>query len=313
MLPIPAGFTMRALTMDDAPAVAQLIIECDIAESGTPDYSLEDLLQEWQLPGFDLAKDSWLVTAPKGEIVGYAAIWIIKEGEIQTVGNTLPDYQGRGIGSYLLALIEERVLEQLHQNRFINQYLLDGWANGANQAAINLLQEHGYNPARYIWRMQIELNAPPEVAHWPEGVTVRSFIPEQDALNTYEVYEAAFAEHWGHIQRPFEEWQQRRLTGINSDLWFLAEAAGQIAGISLGKHQSGMAEINTLGVIADWRGKGVGIALLQYSFSEFYRRGHRVARLGVDSQNATGATRLYQRAGMSIERQYNLYQKKIRG
>jgi hypothetical protein len=54
------------------------------------------------------------------------------------------------------------------------------------------------------------------------------------------------------------------------------------------------------------------MALLLHSFNEFYRRGSRKAGLGVDASSLTGATRLYERAGMHVARQYDSYQKELR-
>ncbi len=51
------------------------------------------------------------------------------------------------------------------------------------------------------------------------------------------------------------------------------------------------------------------MALLQRSFAEFRARGGEQAKLVVDSENLTGATRLYERAGMRISRQYDRYEK----
>ena len=51
---------------------------------------------------------------------------------------------------------------------------------------------------------------------------------------------------------------------------------------------------------APWPGRGLGLALLQHGFRELHRRGERHVGLGVDANNATGAVRLYERAGMSI-------------
>ena len=61
-----------------------------------------------------------------------------------------------------------------------------------------------------------------------------------------------------------------------------------------------------------WRHMGLGMALLLHSFREFYRRGTHKVGLSVDSQNLTGATRLYERAGMHVARQYDTYQKELR-
>ena len=70
--------------------------------------------------------------------------------------------------------------------------------------------------------------------------------------------------------------------------------------------------VDTLAVLRPWRRKGLGMALLLHSFGEFYRRGRRKVGLGVDSQNLTGAARLYERAGMHVARQYISYQKELR-
>ena len=51
---------------------------------------------------------------------------------------------------------------------------------------------------------------------------------------------------------------------------------------------------------------------LYHSFGEFYRRGVHKVSLGVDSQSLTGATRLYERAGMHIELSYDAYEKELR-
>jgi ribosomal protein S18 acetylase RimI-like enzyme len=51
---------------------------------------------------------------------------------------------------------------------------------------------------------------------------------------------------------------------------------------------------------------------LLHAFAEFYRRGVVKVGLGVDSQNLTGATRLYERAGMHVALQHNTYEKELR-
>ena len=70
--------------------------------------------------------------------------------------------------------------------------------------------------------------------------------------------------------------------------------------------------MNSLSVLRPWRRKGLGLALLHHAFGEFYRRGYHKAALYVDAQNLTGATRLYERAGMHIVRQFDKYEKELR-
>ena len=66
------------------------------------------------------------------------------------------------------------------------------------------------------------------------------------------------------------------------------------------------------GGAAKWRKRGLGLALLLHTFNEFYQRGDRTVGLGVDAQSLTGATRLYEKAGMHVTRQYDTYEKVIR-
>ena len=51
---------------------------------------------------------------------------------------------------------------------------------------------------------------------------------------------------------------------------------------------------------------GLGEALLRAAFAELFARGRRRVGLGVDTENVTGALRLYERVGMRpIERNDN--------
>ena len=70
--------------------------------------------------------------------------------------------------------------------------------------------------------------------------------------------------------------------------------------------------VGSLGVRRPWRKRGLGEALLLHSFAEFYKRGTKTIGLGVDAQNPTGATRLYQKAGMHVASEAVIYEKELR-
>jgi ribosomal protein S18 acetylase RimI-like enzyme len=99
-------------------------------------------------------------------------------------------------------------------------------------------------------------------------------------------------------------------------LWFLALDGDEIVGMSLCRpkmaEDPGMSYIDTLGVRRPWRRRGVALALLHHSFGELYRRGKRKVSLDVDTQSLTGATRLYEKAGMHVQRQAVTYEKELR-
>lgn len=62
----------------------------------------------------------------------------------------------------------------------------------------------------------------------------------------------------------------------------------------------------------DFERRGIGLALLQHAFGEYYRRGYHSVSLGVDAENLTGALRLYEKSGMHVHRQFDLYEKELR-
>jgi hypothetical protein len=52
--------------------------------------------------------------------------------------------------------------------------------------------------------------------------------------------------------------------------------------------------------------------MLQTAFKEFYRRGKKRVGLVVDATSLTNATRLYDKSGMHVTRQYNTFHLEIR-
>ena len=96
----------------------------------------------------------------------------------------------------------------------------------------------------------------------------------------------------------------------------LAMDGDQIAGLALcvpkDTDDPDMCWVNSLSVRRPWRRRGVALALLHHAFGEAYRRGIRKVGLGVDASSLTGATRLYEKAGMHVYRQWDAYQKELR-
>jgi ribosomal protein S18 acetylase RimI-like enzyme len=103
---------------------------------------------------------------------------------------------------------------------------------------------------------------------------------------------------------------------FDPSLWILAMDGKHVAGISLCSPKLGTDRktgmVDTLGIRRPWRRKGLGLALLHYCFGEFQNRGYKRVVLGVDTQNLSGATRLYKKAGMEVAREFVVYEKELR-
>jgi ribosomal protein S18 acetylase RimI-like enzyme len=155
--------------------------------------------------------------------------------------------------------------------------------------------------------MVIELgDEPPAPAAWPDGTRVRTYRHPDDELLAYELQEETFRDVWDYRPLPLEHWRElepgRR--GFDPSLWFLADAGGEPAGLCLAfpEHggDAGLGWISVLGVRRASRRRGLGEALLRHAFRELHARGLRRVGLGVDAESPTGATRLYERAGMRV-------------
>jgi mycothiol synthase len=313
---LPPGLSVRSARRDDLQAVVELLRACDIAETGESDYSADALLEVWDEPGFDLVYNSWVVQTDGGLIVGYEDVSVADEnGKIDLDGYVHPEYVGQGIGAHLLGLVEARARQLALDVPAPLEVRLSGFINGESERAHRLFKHAGFSLVRHFWRMRIDLDAPPAAPQWPEGISLQSFDPERDARAFHAAVEASFADHWGHARTPFEQWAQQRMRGEEYDpaLWLMAMDGEQVAGVVMGYYRPDNAGwVRNLGVLRPWRGRGLGMALLLQAFGEFYRRRRLRVGLGVDAQNPTGATRLYERAGMRVTETFAGYAKLLR-
>ncbi|HEX7734352.1 MAG TPA: GNAT family N-acetyltransferase [Ktedonobacteraceae bacterium] len=309
------GIQVRAPRKDEITAVFELLQACDVNDCGIVDTPLENLQSEWRDERFNLARDAWVAVTPGERLVGYAALDHGGSTRIRFYGRVHPDYRGQGIGSRLLALVEERTRGFMSQAEADTRIFLQTWCHGTSQSSKDLLEASGYACVRHTWAMSIEMPTAPLEPAWPAGITLRPFMPERDARAVFDAKEESFRDHWGYLPRDFDHWYQRNITSdekLDPSLWFIAMDGEQVAGIALCGYYFEAGEVNILGVRRAWRRSGLGLALLHHAFGEFYQRGARKVTLGVDAESLTGATRLYERAGMSIELVYDAYEKTLR-
>jgi len=257
------------------------------------------------LSGPDLTSDTWLFEED-GRLV--AAGWVEKHHDTGiAIGIVHRERRGRGLGSELVDRSEERL-------RALGVGRVHAVTLAPDAAAGPLLTGRGYREVRRFWEMTIELgNDPPPEPLLPEGFRIESFSSEL-ARAFHGALEEAFAEHWEYQPEPFEEWWERQVARPDHDpsLWFVVRTGEDVAAATRNDpERSGGGWIGALGVRADWRGRGLAKALLLRSFREFHQRGQRRVGLGVDSENATGATKLYESVGMVVDSEQVVWEKEL--
>lgn len=310
------NMTARAATREDAQAVVDLMNASDLDVMGFEDSSLEDLLADWGAPDLSLEDRTQLVLTADDKIVGYEIIHEIspEDGEIGLDGYVHPKYNNQGIGTYLLQWSEARAKTYLDRFPVEMPVKVNLHVMGSDELSRQLLLTEGYHTIRHFYRMEIELQEAPPAPELSDGITIRTFVQGQDERVMYETITDSFMDHWGFTPQPFEEWVREKIERESFDptLWFLAMDGDQVAGgaTCLFRNENGW--VRSLGVRRPWRRKGVGMALLRHAFGEFYKRGMPKIGLGVDAASLTGATRLYERAGMHVSNRFDRYEKVIR-
>jgi mycothiol synthase len=323
-------FTSRGATLDDLDIAVGLMNSYSMHYLNTIEAPAEVIRNEWQSPGFNPAEDIHLVFSGNHELVGYAEAWDNANPPVHpwVWWCVHPGYARNGVGEHLLKWAEKRARQAVLRCPPGSRV---AFRSGADQQIIpakQAMERFGMVNIRHSFHMQIDMESPPPEAQRPKGIRLKVFDMEKDDLaEVYRADVAAFRDHFGFIDTPFEEGFARFKHFMTSDesytpgLWFLAMAEDgqgkeQIVGICLNRKRSfedpSVGWVSTLGVLRPWRQRGVGLALLQHSFGEFYRRGYRKVGLGVDAENLTGALKLYKKAGMHIHRQFDLYEKELR-
>lgn len=319
------GYTTRGATLGDVETAVNLMNTFSRHYLGTDEAPLDVIRNEWVSPGFNPQTDIRLVFAPEGQAVGYAETWITANPPVHpwVWWCVHPNYVGNGVGSYLLDWAETRARQAIERCPAGTRIAYRSGADATIEPARATMEAHGMRNIRHSFQMQIEMEAPPPEPVWPEGITLKVFdLEKDDAAAVYCADVDAFRDHFGFVESPFEEGFERFMHFMADEesytpgLWFLAMDGERIAGICLNRKRSfedpEVGWVSTLGVLRPWRKRGIGLALLQHSFGEFYRRGYRKVGLGVDGENLTGALKLYERAGMHVHRQFELYEKELR-
>src|SRR5205085_6923683 len=132
-----------------------------------------------------------------------------------------------------------------------------------------------------------------------------------DARAFFDAINESFAHEWGFKQMAYDDWFQLRVENSDSSLYFIAWDGDEIAGFVRGDRREETGWIGMIGVRNAWRRRGIAEALLRHSFLEFDRRGMTLAALGVDSENPTGATRVYERVGLNVEAEDVSYERSL--
>ena len=300
---LPAGFSSRPATEADLDAVVALIEAAQRDVMGDTEDVREYVEWIWHVPHVDLGRDTLLVS-DGSEVVGYGeAFWDpASPGPMYVGGAVRPSHRTRGIGTAILERNRELVRERGAPGlRHPGVYVGDLTARA-------FLEANGFAHVRNFYTMALALPSD-RPAVLPEGIEIRPFRTGIDEHTLYENHEATFADHWGFVPESYAtfvgEWYGS--SDWVPELAYLAWAGDEVVGHAAALEFATRGYIGSLGVLREWRGRGIAQALLHRTFADLAARRHPEVTLGVDASSPTGAVALYEKLGMRVRWEFRTY------
>jgi mycothiol synthase len=310
---LPDGYLIRPARNDDLDAVEALFDASDLADVGFEDRGVrEGIADVWRAPRFDPERDTILVMAGDGRVAGYAeAKGAHPEVGIEALGRVHPDHRGRGLGRFLVGWTEHRATEQAAEAGFDTR-LWNG-VPSVDAPACEMLTSGGYRQVRAFWHMERPLTGDESSGGPPPGVVFKTFEGGSHERSVYEVWRESFSEHFGFWDEPFEDFGNDVFgdPGFDPRLMVLAFDGEEAVGMNWSIVYDHVGFVHILGVRKPWRGRGIAAALLRRGFADLATLGCTTAQLNVDSGNETGAIRLYESVGMTVRREWLLFERPV--
>jgi mycothiol synthase len=276
-----------------------------------------------------LAEENVFLFEVEGQLVAYGRVEL-EEGpehsQFVLRGMVHPDWRRRGVGTRVMERLEQRVEERLGDAKTQAVFIV-AVTDLKHEDRQALFRSLGYQIVRYFFDMERPLReegtaVPLPAPAYPPGIVVRTLTERPDLPAVWRTTNEAFRDHWGYTETTLEQWQHWvSYPDHRPELWLVAwDAADEPVGVCLSgidpdyNARVGREEgwIYVLAVRRPHRRQGLGRALLLAGMGALQQAGVDWAMLGVDSENLTGALRLYESVGFRPVEKLAAFRKTLR-
>ncbi|UBF27369.1 GNAT family N-acetyltransferase [Kovacikia minuta CCNUW1] len=294
----------------DLPAIADLLNTCEAVDRLEEWTSVDKLRVDLNEPDLDQSRDLRLWEDVSGTLIGFAQMWIPEPDEIQDgflYFRVLPAARNQGLETEMLTW-GAALVRQLGQERGVPAKLRSG-ANDTSSDRIAFLEGNGFQAVRHFYRMERSLTLPIPAPKLPSGFILRLVNGANEAQAWVDLFNQSFVDHWNHHELKLDDhlyWLNAPTYQPELDLVAIAPD-GTLAAFCYSEinpeynQRTGrkLGHVHLLGTRRGFRRMGLGRAILLESLHRFKAAGMETARLGVDTQNPSGARRLYESIGFS--------------
>ncbi len=288
-----AALKIRKFEWADLEAIASLFNDIG-GMRGTPRELDTDAIKGMlTVPGCDPERHCFIAEDSR-KPVGYSLV-SYEEPISRAVasGGVLQEHRGKGIGRALM----RRVVAHAEELGVGSLHVEAGVTHSDTQ---HLLSRHGMDVVKSLWKMRWQNEEVPEV-NLPAGFSTRSFVMGQDEQVLTDLQNVAFEENWGFSPNTVEQIRVRvkHNSGGPECIIFITEdgnpAAYNWTMFFEDDRESG-GVIAMTGVHPEYRGRGIGRAVVTAGIAHLVERGATFVDLEVESENAP-ARELYLKLG----------------
>jgi mycothiol synthase len=294
----------------DLPAMLAVIIPSKLADGIEEGDSLEQITNNYEHLEHCNPYGDMVMVEIDGRLIGYSRVTYYFEektgdGIYSLFGFIHPDWRRRGLGLAMMRYNEQHLRQIAAGHPVKGQRFFETYLQTTQLEAVALAEQEGYQPARYGYimvRPDLEnlLDAP-----MPDGLEVRPVLPEHVRM-IWDASQEAFQDHWGYAKEGEEDYQGwLNWPYFKPELWQVAWDGDQVAGMVLNfinlaeneQFQRKRGWTENIAVRRPWRKRGLARGLIFRSLAMLKDKGMTEAALGVDTQNTSGALRVYESCG----------------
>lgn len=281
-----------------------------------------DLQEFFEASNVDKARDLRLWNDTHGKLTGFGQLVIIEQDnelEGYLYFDVHPTQGSYALETEILQWSEKRLREVAKKRSLSAKLRLRSQENKILRRV--LLEKQGFTAERCFLTKACSLNQSLSLPSLPSGFTLRSLSGEQELQAWVDLFNESFIDHWDHHDIRLETVRQwLKNPSYRPDLNLIAVApGGTFAAFCVGysnqeeNTRTGRNEgwIKLLGTRRGFRKLGLGRALLLAQMNQQKAAGVDCLKLGVDAQNLTSATRLYESLGFQTVNTWLSYAKKI--